>query len=567
MFNTSLTDISKCIKEEGIDTVFGITGVELSPLLKEFTRNNLRVVSCVNELNASFMAASYFQVTGRVGVCFAIPGPGVTNMITGIATASCESIPMIVIVPQTKQKRKNQFFFVHEMNHRETLSSVASDYIEIEQAEGAYDNFKKAFVAAKKNGGGPVVVEISIPLLNEDVLSKSDVLIEEESKRIELDVEKRAIIKKLISESKKIGIYLGKGAINASLEIQEFSEKFSAPIATTASGKGVVSENFKHSVGFGFGPGSSSVAQKIFNDCEVLIAVGCRFSEISSSCYLMKVPDKLIHIDINPAVFDKNYTSRISICMDAKDAMRELLNACIDIDAKLNSSLEKEIAVLRKKTSTKYETGLNKNKVSPEKFFMGLRKQLRNDAILTLDCGFNQFWGIEAFPVYEPRSFVTSVNFQVMGYALPAAISAKLANPQKHVVCVCGDGGFNMSCLEILTACREKIKIDVFIFKDSSFGLIKGIESRRYSRSFATDFINPDFEFLAKALKVNYQKISTDLEISPVVKNVLESKEINIVEVNVCYKKLPQYFQEIMISKFLSMPLKDKLQAFIEKCF
>lgn len=532
--------IIESLEKVGVDYVFGMPGYQTLKLYDGFVDSKIKNILITNELFASFMATGYSWATGKIGVCISISGPGFTNMFTGLANALLDSVSILVIVVGVKLKEKS--FQTHQIEQAKAVKPIVKNVFSIKTVDEVLDVIPRAFDLAQKGDPGPVVIEVPEDLLDktietEGVKCQKNVI----KKRLNKDKIKKII--EIIKSSKLCGIYAGKGAFNASEDILKLAEIISAPIATTISGKGVVSEEHPLSVGVGFGVSGTKISENIFKKCDTVLAIGCKFSEMATGGWSLKMPENLIHIDINEDVLGRNYPTKVSLCSDAKLAIKAILNHADIIKKNNNTELIREIRAERKSHLEEIKKIQNKNFVHPAKLLYILREVMKKDAILTTDCGYHQLWSITDFPVLEKRTFITTSDYQSMGFGIPAAIGAKIAYPNRDVVCICGDGGFLISGFELLTTVREKLKIIVIIFNDGALGLIKHLQQLSYGRTYSVDLHNPDFETLAESLDIGYVEILGDDNIEYGIKKAFASDKTVIVDARIKYKEEPRYLQ------------------------
>jgi acetolactate synthase-1/2/3 large subunit len=358
-----------------------------------------------------------------------------------------------------------------------------------------------------------------------------------------------------LRNSSSVGIYAGAGALSAIAELRALAELLQAPVATTISGRGVIPEDHPLSVGFGFGPSGTAAAWRVFRKVHVLLAVGCKYGETATGAYGVEPPSEHIHIDINPASLGANFPASLSITSDAKIALGGLL-ARLGRDCRPTKTALKEfIQQARARCETKALTAPALSAgVTPSRFLRLLRRRLERDAILVTDSGTHQFWALNDYPVYSPRSFLAPADFQAMGFSIPAAISAKLAFPTRQVVSLVGDGGFLMSGFECLNAVRWGARILVVVFRDGAWGLIKEAQRRVYRRTPFTQLPNPDFQVLAQSFGMEYVRIASDTDTEYGLNKALVAGSSALIEVQVDYAEPPPYVKGAGPQMFRNLP-------------
>lgn len=550
--------ILKSLRTLEVKYTFGMPGSQNIELFDAITDSSVKNILVTNELSAAFMADGYYRATGKPGICISVSGPGITYMVSGLAEAYADSAAMIVFVISSESSDKK--FRIHELDQNALLEPVVKKIFKINDASELSDQIYEAWFFSQTGEPGPVVIDISKDILRSKAEYK------------ELDREKYYIRKaddyndkisaifELVTKAELCGIYAGAGALSSASEIIEISEKFSLPVATTISGKGVIPEDNEFSVGFGFGPSGTKLAEDIFNKCDVILALGCKFSEMATGNWGMKIPGELIHVNTDKSVFDKNYPARISLCADVHDVLKDILDSAKRVVRKKNIELIEKIHKEKYKFYNKTEKVDSLKGIHPSKVFKCLRKIITGDTILTTDCGNHQLWAISDHMVREPRTFITPADYQAMGYGLPAAIGAKLGCPEKKTVCISGDGGFLMSGFEILTAVREKINIAVIIFNDSSLGLIKGLQNTIYGRTSSVELQNPDYERLSAAFNMDYIKIKSADELEKGLIEMWQNKKVILVDIDINYSDLPRYIKGSGKTAWNRSSLTQKMQ-------
>lgn len=548
------------LEKLGVQRTFGMPGSQNLLIYDCLLNSNIKNTLITNELFGTFMGCGYSLVTGQISVCFSIAGPGFTNMFSGLAEALLGSIPLMVFVTGVEKGTKS--FQIHEINQIEAARPLVKDVFILKEGKQISSVVFKAAEIATSGEPGPVVVEIPKNFYKEKVVYEEE---KDDKKNAAEACNEKTIeeIAALINESRCCGVYVGRGAACASKEIMEMAEKISSPVATTVSGKGVIPDDHPLAAGFGFGIYGTEAAERIFSHCDCLLAIGCKFSEIATGEWGLRVPENSIHIDINEKVLAKNYKTKISLCSDAKTALGQLLPRLHKKER--NGNVINEIKKSKNEHIQKVESIKTKGAIHPAKFFHALRKFMERDAVFVTDCGYHQVWAITDFEVFEPRSFVCSADYQAMGFAIPAAIGAKIACPQRDVVCVCGDGCFLMSSYELLTAVRENLNIRVFIFNDNGLGLIKDQQKKLYDRVNSVDFINPDFAVLTKSLSVEYVEIRNEETLQGDLARVfsVEGKPV-VVNVKIDYTDEPRYVQGMKKILFSKLPMEEKFAGIIK---
>ena len=364
----------KGLEEEGVVLAFGIPGVGILELFDAFRESSIKTVLVTHEQSASFMADAYNKVTGKVGVCCSIGGPGLTNMLTGLAEAYLDSSAVVVIISSPRND-DGKSFHRHQINQNELLRPIVKKVFKVEQVEDLSRVIPEAFKIAKDNEPGPVAIDIPANIFRE----KAYFEISPQKKIEELRINKDQIteITDLLLSSKYLSIFAGKGSFGAAKEVAELAEILSAPVATTISGRGIIPEDHPLALGCGFGIGSSHLVYDVLKESDVVLALGCKFSELSSAEWNLKLPANLIHIDKNKDVFNKNYIAKIVLASDVKIALRQILDTIKGQSVKARGSrIFEGIKVKKEKLFTKICRQKLNDGVSAEKLFHVLRQQI-----------------------------------------------------------------------------------------------------------------------------------------------------------------------------------------------
>jgi acetolactate synthase I/II/III large subunit len=530
--------VALILRQLGVTHIWGIPGANTLALYDELSRLGLTSILVTNELSASFMADAYFRVSRRPGVCVAVPGPGITNMLTGVAEAFLDSSAMLVVT--VSPAKSGHRFAVHDIPQLEILKPVVKNIRRISSVSEVNDLFA-AYHSSLTGEPGPVVVELAGPVMDQYIDEsqlRPGVLPEPE--RISPDAVAR--ITHYLRAARQVGIYAGAGCAGAGEELLRLSEILSAPVATTISGRGIVPEDHPLSAGYGFGLTGTPAAYRVFRKCDLVLAIGTRFSEMATGGWGLRFK-RLIHIDAAKPSLDSNYASIFSVQADARDAVEQLNASLATFHTTLDPTILQAIGSLAATRRLKLAARGTSNALHPAPFLWALRRCLARDAILCTDVGYHQLWTVSDFDVLQYGTYLTPVDYQAMGFGIPAAIAAAIARPDRTVVCVCGDGGFLLTGFELLTAVRERVRLVVFVFNDGALGLIKGLQLRLYNRAASVDLNNPDYEHLARSFGVRYVRISDDKHLEEGLQVALAHDGVTLVECKMVYDALPTYMR------------------------
>lgn len=490
--------VIECLKEQGVDTVFGYPGGQILNVYDELYkhRHEIKHVLTSHEQGASHAADGYARSTGKVGVCLATSGPGATNLVTGIATAYMDSVPMVAITCNVGVALLGKDSF-QEIDIAGITTPITKHNFIVKEVEKLAETIRRAFHIAQKGRPGPVLVDIP-----KDVTANKtefhSVAIEPEkryTKNITEESLEQAI--KMIQNSKKPYLFVGGGAVisEASQELLEFVEKIQAPVADSLMGKGAFDGNHKLYTGM-LGMHGTKTSNYGVSECDLLIGIGVRFSDrVTGNAKKFAKNAKILQFDIDPAEINKNIVTDAHIIGDVKEIL-----------VRLNQKLEqqeheewiKKILEYKEKYPLKYhDTGLSGPFMVEE-----IYKQTKGDAIIVTEVGQHQMWAAQFYQYSKPRTLITSGGLGTMGYGLGAAIGAQMANPKKQVINIAGDGCFRMNMNEIATAVREKLPLIQVVVNNHVLGMVRQWQTLFYEQHYSATILKDgvDFVKLAEAM-------------------------------------------------------------------
>ena len=520
--------VVQCLENMGVKTVFGMPGINILHIYDALRDSTIRHILIKHEQSAAFMADAYARATGKPGVCLTTAGSGLTNALTGLATAYSDSIPVLLLAGEISSnligKGKGVLHEIDQTSLSTPVTKAAHCVLNVAEIPGVIEQAFRELLA-----GRPRPVYIGLP---DDVLGatydfpmpKQRTSINESHTGDENSIEKGAT---LLSQSRCPVILAGGGVVSseASLELVEIAEFLSAPVATTVMGAGSMPSDHPLFLGRTRTP---KAVDLIFQEADVMLAVGTRFSSLSMRNWTLKIPENLIHVDIDPKEIGKNYPAKIGIQGDAKSVLRQISN-------RLRSKPRVDRSDWRRKAEKlKHSSWEELRATHPTEVgaVMDIREALERNAIVTADTTILSYWMQRIFPIYQPRTFLYPFGYVAMGYALPAAIAAKIASPKRQVVVVCGDGGFALTCQELATAVENRANIPVLLANNQSYGILKHIQNQRFGgRQFGVDLRNPDFGKLAESFGAGALRADKPSQIGPCLKDALQSDRPTIIEV------------------------------------
>ncbi len=557
MKRTAARLVCHALENTGTKFTFGIPGVHNIELYDELRASStIRPVLVTHEVGAAFMADAVSRVGDSVGVLVIVPAAGITHAMSGIGEAYLDGIPMLVISGGIRTDLE-QRFQLHDVNQQALLKPLTKATYRIERYEDAIPTIYRAFKVATEGEPGPVFVELpaNLQLLTGEVDDMPAYVPEKRQSMVNPDQIRKAA--SLLAKASRPGIFVGWGARHVADDIARIAEHLAAPVATTLQGLAAFPGSHPLHTGMGFGRAAVPAAENAFRDCDAMLAVGTRFAEISTGSYGAIPPENLVHIDINPDTLNANYTAKVAIAADARDAVPALANAICDVgDAADTTALCAQIAGDKAAYRKAWRDHDNGDRVNPCRLFDALRAALADDAIVVADDGNHTFLAAELMPIHAGGLFFSPTDFNCMGYCVPATIGAKLSAPDKQVVGIVGDGAFLMTGLESVTAVTNELGIVWFVFNDGELAQIAQAQEIPYQRSTCTTVGALDYEAFARATGCAYVGIQSDNDIDDGISAALHLAAANrpvVVDVRIDYSRK---------TRFTSGVVKTNLERF-----
>ena len=541
--------IVKCLELENTEYVFGYPGVAICPFYNSILSTNIKTILVRQEQSAAHLASGYARLTGKVGVAAVTSGPGATNLITGIATAYADSIPLVCITGQVDSRMMGSDVFQEADVSGACESFVKYSYI-IRDPKDIPRVIKEAFYIAGTGRKGPVLIDVPIDIQNapmEDFEYPEEISM----RTYKPTVKGHAVqIRKMVQElknAKKPILCIGGGAhlSGAAKEIRLFAEKNNLPVVSTMMGLSAMPTQHPLYLGM-VGNNGQAFCNRAMNDADVIIMAGARVADRSISQPDLITENKvLIHIDVDPAEIGKNAGPNIPLVGDLKNVFEELNQEEFEVrDQEWIEYLRKQKEAAVKSAAVaqavhgaaKYtdDNPFNDLTIDPKAFIRKLSLAMEKDSIYVADVGQNQMWSCANCVIREGR-FLTSGGMGTMGYALPASLGAKLAVPERQVVAVCGDGGFQMTMQELGTAQQYGIPVKLVVLKNNKLGLVRQYQHYNYDNHFSvTDLTDyPRLDKIAEAYDMDYLKLNDESFSNPTIEAFLADKKSVILEVAV----------------------------------
>lgn len=526
--------IIECLCEQGVDTVFGYPGGAILNIYDELYKNSDRIkhILTAHEQGAAHAADGYARSTGKVGVCLATSGPGATNIVTGVATAYMDSIPMVAITCNVTSNLLGRDSFQEVDIAGITMPITKHNYI-IKDIDSLADTVREAFVIANSGRKGPVLIDIpkditaaktqykkcetpppyckTIPYMNEEQLSKAT---------------------DIINKSKRPIIVAGGGVIssNACSELFNFANLLACPVATTFMGTGAFpcdNNLYTGMVGM-HGTKASNIG---ITKSDLIISVGARFSDrVTSNASTFAKSSNILHIDIDEAEIDKNIFSYYSITGDAKDILSRL---CTTISKRELGDWTEEVLGFKKDFPSMDK---NNNEINPEFIMDKIHQYTKGEAIITTEVGQHQMWTQQFYNFTKPRTFISSGGLGTMGFGTGAAIGCAVGNPDKQVVAVAGDGSFRMNCNELATISDYNIPLIIVIVDNGVLGMVRQWQTLFYEKRYSQTTLSsrgPNFKLLAEAYGLTGYEVFTKEEFEKAFKDAVEKKQPCVIDAHI----------------------------------
>lgn len=520
----------KCLEQEGVSVVFGYPGVAICPFYDSILDSDIRTILIRTEQNAAHAASGYARNNGGVGVCAVTSGPGATNLITGIATAFADSIPLVCITGQVNSELLGSDVFQEADITGAVESFVKYSYL-VRDVDDIPRIFKEAFHIAGTGRKGPVLIDVPIDIQNATIRNfkyPDSVNMRTYKPTLKGHAVQIAKVLKELEKAKRPIICAGGGVklSGAEAELVAFAEKYRIPVVTTMMGIGAIPT--EHPLHYGMvGNNGKAYANRAMNESDLLIVVGARVADRAVSQPDLITKNKvLVHIDVDPAEIGKNAGASIPLVGDVKHIFGDFAKQEIvcDHDDWINTLNEYRYTMKKVRIT-------NPEYVDPERLIHTLSMKMQEDAIYVADVGQNQIWSC-AYHVVRKGKFFTSGGMGTMGYSIPAAMGAKLATPEKQVVAVCGDGSFQMSMMELATMRQHDIHTKIIVLANKVLGMVREYQHFTYQDRYSVIDLtgSPDLSKIAEAYGMKYIRVEKDNQIDEKLEELLADDASVIME-------------------------------------
>ena len=511
--------VIECLKEQGVDTVFGYPGGAILDVYDALYKHSgeIRHILTSHEQGASHAADGYARATGKVGVCMATSGPGATNLVTGIATAYMDSVPVVAITANVGKSLLGRDSF-QEVDIAGITMPVTKHNFIVKEVEMLAPVLRRAFHIARSGRPGPVLVDITKNVTGaktEYERKEPEAVVRQTETIREEDLEKAA---EMIQAAKRPFIFVGGGAVisGAAREIEELAHKIQAPVCDSLMGKGAFPGEDPLYTGM-LGMHGTKASNFGVSHCDLLIAIGARFSDrVTGDTSRFATRAQILQIEIDPAESNKNVIVDHSIIGDVKSVLQELNPR---VDEKEHPAWLAEVEALKNRYPLKYDG----DRLTGPYVLQELYRITKGDALIVTEVGQNQMWAAQYYKYREPRTFLTSGGLGTMGYGLGASLGAKLGCPDKLVVNVAGDGCFRMNMNEIATAARYNIPVIQLVLNNHVLGMVRQWQTLFYGKRYSATVLNDQVDFvkLAEALGAVGMRVTKREEVAPALEKAI----------------------------------------------
>lgn len=522
----------ECLKREGVEAIFGYPGGQVLPIFDRIYDSDIKFILTRHEQGAVHAADGYARATGKVGVCLATSGPGATNLITGIANAYMDSVPIVAITGQVKSFLIGNDAF-QEADVTGITRPITKHNFLVKNAKDLAQIVREAFYIASTGRPGPVVIDIPSDIQMQDIEFIWPANVDIRSYKPTYHGHPGQIKKaaKLISKSSRPVIYVGGGIITsgASQALKELADKIQAPVTWTLMGIGCFPATSNLSLGM-LGMHGTAYANHAITDSDLIIAIGARFDDrVTGRTDAFAPVAKVIHIDIDPSSISKNFRVDVPIVGDAKNIIGELLEELNNLpDTK---EWLKHVDSLKNKFPLRYKDA---DIIKPQYVVEQIDEATSGRAIITTEVGQNQMWAAQWYKYTMPRTFISSGGLGTMGFGFPAAMGAKVGCPDKIVIDIAGDGSIQMNIQELATCVCNKINVKVMILNNGYLGMVRQWQELFYKRRYSHVCItSPDFVRLAESYGAVGIRVTKKSDVRPAIDKALSIENTVFVDFQV----------------------------------
>lgn len=553
--------VVRALEDEGVPFAFGIPGthnIELYDVLAG--SGSVRPVLVTDEQSASFMADGVWRASGRMACANVVPGAGLTHALSGIAEAFLDQVPMLVLGCGVRQDT-GRAFQLHDVDQAAMVAPVVKGTFRPLSGQGLYGTIRSACALARRAPPGPVFVEVPADLY----LTTHAVTLEWNGPEPLADDEPDpALVDRAVDLLRTAGaplLYVGAGASGAVDELRRLAELLEAPVATTIQGKGVFPEDHPLFLWPGFGEAAPRFAREVASERDLTLAIGCRFAEVGTGSYGLEPPGRLVHVDVDPDVLGRNYPADVAVVSDAKTFLTTVLDRLGGQGRRHDEELRTRLRAGHAGIWAEWLRRTGGPLVTPAHLLSTAQRLLGPDAIFTADSGNGTFLAMECLRLPGPGRWLAPVDYSCMGYAVPAAIGARLARPDAPVLALAGDGAFLMTGLELLTAAREGAGVIVLLLRDGELAQIAQFQATATNRKVASEVHGYRAAELARGMGISFLTLDADEEVEPVLgeaDRIAASGRPVLVEVAIDYSVRTHFTRGVVSANLHRLPLRQQ---------
>lgn len=524
MKNTGAEVLLKALQDEGVDTIFGYPGGAVLPIYDALYDSDIKHILTRHEQGAAHAADGYARATGKPGVCLATSGPGATNLVTGIANAYMDSVPLVAFTGQVTTSLLGRDSFQEADITGITLPITKHNYL-VQDPDDLAHIVKEAFHVATTGRPGPVLIDIPKDVSAGHVKQQkaTDIYMPGYNPPTAGDEDLVNQAARLLMGSQRPVIYAGGGVISAGAhrQLKQLAELLAAPVATTLMGLGSFPEDHPLSLGM-LGMHGTRYANYAITECDVLLAVGVRFDDrVTSKVESFAREAAIIHIDIDPAELNKNMAVDVAIVGNLKIVLKQLMDR---LEAKLAGAWHDKIKQWKKEYPLEFTTDCPN--IKPQQVVKEIYHVTGGNARITTEVGQHQMWAAQYYTYTKPRSFISSGGLGTMGYGFPAALGVQVGCPDEVVFDIAGDGSIQMNIQELATAVQYQLPVNVAVINNGYLGMVRQWQELFYNRRYShTELTNPDFVKLAEAYGAEGYRVEKVADIRPVLEQAVASSK------------------------------------------
>ena len=548
------------LEDEEITFAFGIPGTHNIELYDSLARSSkVRPILVTDEQSASFMADGVARSSGQLAVVNLVPGAGLTHALSGIAEAYLDGIPMLVVACGIRRDT-GRAFQLHDVDQLAIARPVTKAQFRVARGSDIYATLRRACQIARSAPRGPVMVEIPA----EHYLFRHDAELQTPEEPAAPQAPRQEEVDRactMLQASRRPLLYLGLGAAEVGVDLVALAERLNAPVSTTFQGKGLFNEKHPLWLWCGFGASAPPFVQSIAASCDLTLAMGCRFSEVGTGSYGLQPPGKLIHVDIDASVFDKNYSSDLAVASDTAGFIAKILPLLTP--RAVDDQLRQDIRSGQEEVWKDWAEYVASESVYPPYLLRTLQATAGDDAIYTTDSGNGTFLAMECLRLERPRSFLAPIDFSCMGYAVPAALGAALACPQRPVISLAGDGAFLMTGLELLTAAQLHLPVMVLVLRDRELAQIAQFQQIALGRKSCSELAEYDLAGICQGVGVEHLDLHRNADVAATLGKALSvtrSGRPVVVEVAIDYSRKTYFTRGVVQTNFGRLPWPDRIR-------